>query len=303
MSKSRVQPRHSAREWKNHFHTVVRPEHEQNQREQGASSLLSDNAQQQVQSSKPSPTRRTDSTVTNRVEGAKKDKGKQPVKRVRDDEESRTVTSSSKAKGKRFGPSLSPETIQRTPSSSSKRKRRRLSPVPPPTSQEQTASVTTSDDDGFETAPQYPEGHPSQRSEAATSRENTVDRGPQGVYASDTEDPKKNEADDEDIRYLDAWIEARVKRGKGAKEHQVIEALHYTSIDLDLAEKILPYVISNKGPPSNMRGVWTEEDDRLVERGNAQDIERLEKKHGRDAIMRRLEHLDEWRNGSDDDSS
>ena len=295
-----MQPGHSASEWKNYFQTVVLPEHKQRQQQQDdASPFHNGSTQQESQTPQSSPARTTTADTKHRM---RNENGKQPVKRAHN-EETREFASPSKGRGKRPAPSPSPEAVQKTPTSPSNRKKKLLSPVLAPITQEREGSITTSDDDQFETAPQYPEGHPSQRSGSDANRENTVDRVLQGVYITDTEGKEENEADMEDIKYLDNWIESRVKRGKGAKEHQVIEALHYTSIDLDLADYILPYVISHKGPPSNMRGVWTEEDDKLVEGGNARDIEKMERKHGEDAIIRRLEHLEEWRTGSDDDSS
>jgi hypothetical protein len=71
-------------------------------------------------------------------------------------------------------------------------------------------------------------------------------------------------------------------------------ALLCTTIDLDLADKVLPFLKRGEGIPSNMRGVWTEEDDDCLQGCEGRAIEELEKKHGKDGVMARLEYLEEY---------
>ncbi|RDW81163.1 putative transcription factor Rap1 [Aspergillus mulundensis] len=98
--------------------------------------------------------------------------------------------------------------------------------------------------------------------------------------------PVAEEALEQDI---DAWIDTRLRMGKG-KEDQIIEALQCTSMDPGLADKVLDSLIAGKGIPTDMRGVWTAQDDRDVEAQDTRDIQRVIKKHG-DLFDYRWEYL------------
>ncbi|KAL4753884.1 hypothetical protein BDW72DRAFT_201118 [Aspergillus terricola var. indicus] len=98
--------------------------------------------------------------------------------------------------------------------------------------------------------------------------------------------PVAEEAPEQDI---DSWIDSRVRAGKGS-EDQVIEALQCTSMDPELAEKVLESMAAGKGVPANMRGVWTAQDDRDLEAQNTRDIQRVIEKHG-DLLNYRWDYL------------
>ncbi|KAL3437314.1 Rap1 Myb domain-containing protein [Aspergillus tetrazonus] len=98
--------------------------------------------------------------------------------------------------------------------------------------------------------------------------------------------PVPEEAPEQDI---DSWIDSRVRAGKGS-EDQVIEALQCTSMDPELAEKVLESLTAGKGIPTNMRGVWTAQDDRDLEAQNTRDIQRVIEKHG-DLLNYRWDYL------------
>ncbi|KAL2835255.1 hypothetical protein BDW59DRAFT_5664 [Aspergillus cavernicola] len=95
------------------------------------------------------------------------------------------------------------------------------------------------------------------------------------------------EAPEQDI---DAWIDEHLRTGKG-NEVQIIEALRCTSMDPELADKVLESFVAGKGIPSDMRGVWTPEDDRCVETQEARKIQRVLEKHGSDLFNSRWEYL------------
>ncbi|KAL2012190.1 hypothetical protein VTN00DRAFT_4908 [Thermoascus crustaceus] len=105
-----------------------------------------------------------------------------------------------------------------------------------------------------------------------------------------TEDP--GEGAEDAIPDLDEWIDSRLRTGKAKNERQVIKALRCTSMDPDLADQVLSYLVAGKGIPQDMRGVWTPEDDKCLEGTDARDIDRLLKKHGTELYNRRFEYLE-----------
>ncbi|KAL4989936.1 Rap1 Myb domain-containing protein [Aspergillus falconensis] len=98
--------------------------------------------------------------------------------------------------------------------------------------------------------------------------------------------PVSEEVPEQDI---DSWIDSRVRAGKGS-EDQVIEALQCTSMDPGLADKVLESLTAGKGIPTDMRGVWTAQDDRDLEAQDTRDIQRVIEKHG-DLLNYRWDYL------------
>ncbi|RMX87782.1 hypothetical protein D0869_02101 [Hortaea werneckii] len=74
-----------------------------------------------------------------------------------------------------------------------------------------------------------------------------------------------------------------------------IAALKSTSMRPDLAELVVLEGKAGRGLPDDVPGVWSEEEDRALEGGDARLLRRLEKKQGWDEVMARLEFLGEWR--------
>ncbi|KAM5452841.1 hypothetical protein MaudCBS49596_003149 [Microsporum audouinii] len=91
---------------------------------------------------------------------------------------------------------------------------------------------------------------------------------------------------------VDEWIRSRVQRSQGLlSEDQVRKALRCTTMDDVLADKVLGYFQAGKGIPTNMRGVWTEEDDAAIQGEDPRAIAHVEEKHGREEFDARFEHL------------
>lgn len=89
--------------------------------------------------------------------------------------------------------------------------------------------------------------------------------------------PPSSPEPEEESADLDEWIDARLSN---ASTEQVLEALRCTSMNPSLADKVLDIIVSGKGIPSNMPGVWTPEDDKCIEGNDARSIGRLLDKHG-----------------------
>ena len=100
-------------------------------------------------------------------------------------------------------------------------------------------------------------------------------------------DIEENEADI--TARLDEWIDSHVAAGMETEDAAL--ALKCTSMEADLAEEILPYLAKNKTIPKNVRGVWTEEDDRDLDASDGKRIKILQEKHGQEGFDARWEFL------------
>ncbi|KAL2822000.1 TRF2-interacting telomeric protein/Rap1 C terminal domain-containing protein [Aspergillus granulosus] len=103
-------------------------------------------------------------------------------------------------------------------------------------------------------------------------------------------EPEQESENEEPEQDIDAWIEDRLGRGKG-DEAQILEALQCTSMDPDLADTVLESLVAGKGIPTNMRGVWTAEDDSCIDAQDSRAIQRVFDKHGSDLFNARWEYL------------
>lgn len=108
----------------------------------------------------------------------------------------------------------------------------------------------------------------------------------------ETVDDEEEEEDSESEENSDisSWVQAQV--AKGADISTVLDALRYTSMEPVLAKKLLKILVAGEPVPENMRGVWTEEDDRCLESQDARDVERVTKKHGDRLFQARWEYLE-----------
>ena len=91
---------------------------------------------------------------------------------------------------------------------------------------------------------------------------------------------------------IDAFITDRVAQGFSAE--QVVSVLNSTCTDIPLTEKVLQQMVTQEGRvklPRDMKGVWTEEDDRDLYSSDARKVGRLEPKHGADKVNARYEWL------------
>jgi telomeric repeat-binding factor 2-interacting protein 1 len=104
------------------------------------------------------------------------------------------------------------------------------------------------------------------------------------------EDDDEEDSESEENSDISSWVQAQV--AKGADISTVLDALRYTSMEPVLAKKLLKILVAGEPVPENMRGVWTEEDDRCLESQDARDVERVTKKHGDRLFQARWEYLE-----------
>ncbi|GAB7349409.1 hypothetical protein MBLNU459_g8526t1 [Dothideomycetes sp. NU459] len=82
----------------------------------------------------------------------------------------------------------------------------------------------------------------------------------------------------------------------GFREEDIMTALMCTSMQQDLVELVLQYLAKGREVPRNVAGVWSSQEDAVLEGGDAVKLRVLEEKHGSEEYMRRLKFLDDHRN-------
>lgn len=151
----------------------------------------------------------------------------------------------------------------------------------------------------FETAPQYPLPTESQ-SQTQTSM--TTELEYEDNFKALLELPypagaRNDEEDGDDIaavnegESIEEWIQKRIDNGKSV-DH-ILLALSCTSMNAELADQVLDLLHSGKGIPSDMPGVWTEEDDSdLFRGGDGRAAGRVFEKHSLKLCKQREKYLE-----------
>lgn len=104
--------------------------------------------------------------------------------------------------------------------------------------------------------------------------------------------PSDDDPEGEDMEQdIDAWIDERLHTGKAQHEEQIHQALRCTSMDPELADRVLAILVEGKPIPDDMPGVWTPEDDKCIEGNETRGIQRVMEKHGTEAFNNRWEYL------------
>ncbi len=91
---------------------------------------------------------------------------------------------------------------------------------------------------------------------------------------------------------IDALLKDRIEQGYSAE--QIIAVLDSTCTDIPLTEQVLQQMGPREGTftlPSDVRGVWTKEDDEDLHSSDARKVGRLEPKHGAGNVNARYEWL------------
>ncbi|KAI9835849.1 MAG: hypothetical protein M1819_001747 [Sarea resinae] len=92
---------------------------------------------------------------------------------------------------------------------------------------------------------------------------------------------------------LDEWIDARIEAG--FSEGDILLSLKCSSMDTQLAQIALHSLAQGRGIPVNVRGIWTPEEDELLDGGNSRKIRALEEKHGTEAFNARWDFMGHYR--------
>lgn len=97
---------------------------------------------------------------------------------------------------------------------------------------------------------------------------------------------------DSDTTELRAWIQTHLQRNVPSK--LITQALKATTMDPILAKNVLDHLVQGRGIPSDMAGVWTEQDDEDLRGNDGRRVKRVTEKHGMEAFEERWEFLEEW---------
>ncbi len=91
---------------------------------------------------------------------------------------------------------------------------------------------------------------------------------------------------------LDAWVALRVAEGRDMD--LLLTAAAATNMHKKLADTVYESLDSAKRIPKDTKGVWTEEDDKVLMGTDAREIKRVEDKHGQRSVDERWECLGVW---------
>lgn len=105
------------------------------------------------------------------------------------------------------------------------------------------------------------------------------------------------EPEDGESEGIEAWMEGHIRNGNTG-EH-VILALNCTSMNAELADRVLALLSAGHEIPNDMPGVWTEEDDEIVLGSETRKIQGLLQKHGSDFYNERFKYLEERQKAHD----
>ena len=133
-------------------------------------------------------------------------------------------------------------------------------------------------------------GNPSV-TQSAIKRRTTLDHS----YNVDRTETQALEGDDD----IDDFIATRSLRFS-IDEATIINALKATSMRPELAELVMLEQKAGKGLPNDVPGIWSAEEDEIIEGGNAKRINMVSQKHGWTEVIRRMNFLSEWRETSDE---
>ncbi|KAG9944915.1 hypothetical protein KCU85_g7616, partial [Aureobasidium melanogenum] len=113
---------------------------------------------------------------------------------------------------------------------------------------------------------------------------------PPPEFAEETQSYAAAQSDSQILSTEEFWPWIDAQTAAGYTEEDVIAALRQTSFNPKLAS----IVLKAEGEVG-MAGVWTAEEDRMVEGSDANAIRRLEVKHGKGSVSNRWQFLDDWR--------
>lgn len=113
---------------------------------------------------------------------------------------------------------------------------------------------------------------------------------PPPEFAEETQSYAAAQTDSQILTAEEFWPWIDVQAAAGFAEEDVIAALRRTSFNPKLASVVL----EARGEV-DVAGVWTSEEDCIIEGSNARAIRELERKHGKGSVMARLQFLTDWR--------
>lgn len=102
-----------------------------------------------------------------------------------------------------------------------------------------------------------------------------------------------DEDDQEEDDKLMEWVDLQVSRG--FDDAAIDDALCCTSLNYELAEKVLSTLAAGNPIPDDIPGVWTAKDDEALQAPDSRDVMRVIQKHGGTSYEDRWTYLSEAR--------
>jgi telomeric repeat-binding factor 2-interacting protein 1 len=119
-----------------------------------------------------------------------------------------------------------------------------------------------------------------------------------GPALGDEEGDIDEDADEDgDSEGVAAWMEEHIRNGKTG-EH-LIMALDCTSMNAELADRVLALLSAGHEIPSDIPGVWTKDEDEILLGSETRKIQNLLQKHGSDFYNERFKYLEERQKAQD----
>ncbi|KAF3491328.1 uncharacterized protein GIQ15_00845 [Arthroderma uncinatum] len=267
----------SAKEWKDYFHTFVRPIYESKLKRKkpaaARTSNVSDTAVKLPKNIKALGNEQNNETGSS-IQQVKY-KRRRTLPNSFGTNGFSTDVDALDLKGKRRATDYGSRTMPPPPSSISKA----------PSTSSRNIAVDRPEQD--ETAPRHGShqiSHPSTTTPHSSKPPSTPKKAQHNV----------SEEQDEGADQVDEWIKFTLERHGGLiSEEQVKTALLCTTLDPILAENVLLSFKAGEGIPTNVRGIWTESDDDHLQGEDPEAIARVEVKHGWREVDSRFEHLTE----------
>ncbi|CRG84032.1 hypothetical protein PISL3812_01375 [Talaromyces islandicus] len=200
-------------------------------------------------------------------------------------------------KRKRLSNEEFPPAVLKFGTDSNPAKRRRHATESDPSTPGQFNDVSTTQTQNDQARP--PESIQSQSKSTSQLEEEENFAAINELPALGPEDDEDDENTDEDGDGggVEAWMEEHIRNGKRG-EH-VIMALDCTSMNAELADRVLVLLSAGHGIPNDMPGVWTKEEDEIVLGSETRKIQSLLQKHGSDFYNERFKYLEERQKAHD----
>jgi hypothetical protein len=91
---------------------------------------------------------------------------------------------------------------------------------------------------------------------------------------------------------MGCWLAAHLEADPDADDELLIKAAGIADLDFKLADIVYQHLAQGKAVPGNMKGVWTERDDMALRGNDANEIKRVEEKHGKESLAGRWQWLE-----------
>lgn len=96
----------------------------------------------------------------------------------------------------------------------------------------------------------------------------------------------------EEEESMESWVAAHLEADPDADDELLIRAAGIADLNFRLADVVYQHLARGKPVPENMKGVWTERDDRALRGNDAKEIRRIEEKHGKESLAGRWHWLE-----------